>query len=66
LERVIARILQEQQRKVQEPTQNPQVIMSKCWNVIRVIVDRSEYMPHLAVDIEEMMKPLFIFLADPT
>jgi len=66
LDRIINRILLEQQRKIQDPSYNPQVIISKCWNIIRVVVDRSEYMPHHAVAIEQMMKPLFFFLADPT
>jgi hypothetical protein len=65
LDQVISRILQEQQKKNEDPSYNPQVIISKCWNIIRVIVDRSEYMTLHSVAIEEMMKPLFIFLAAP-
>ena len=65
LDQVINRILQEQQKKNEEPSYNPQVIISKCWNIIRVIVDRSEYMPLHSVAIEQMMKPLFILLAEP-
>jgi hypothetical protein len=42
------------------------VIINKCWNVIRVICERHEYMPLLKNEIEEMLKQLYVFMIDPT
>ena len=42
------------------------VIINKCWNVIRVICERQEYMPLLKNEIEEMLKQLYVFMIDPT
>lgn len=44
----------------------PGVIINKCWNVIRLICERSEYMPRFNNQIEEMLKQLYIFMIDPT
>lgn len=65
LDTVINRILQEHHTKAKNPEHNPQLIISKCWNIIRTIIDRNEYITLHFNTIELMMGPLFLFMADP-
>lgn len=41
------------------------LIINKCWNVIRLITELDTFMPAYAPAIEEQLKPLFEFMADP-
>lgn len=67
LSTVIQRILAEQQKSQKGAAENtPTVVINKCWNVIRLICDRHEYMPLLNHEIEEMLKQLYVFMIDPT
>lgn len=61
---MVQRIVSEQQKPRGED-KSPQIIQSKCWNVIRIVVDRHEYQSHQA-EIEILLTPLFMFLADPS
>jgi hypothetical protein len=42
------------------------LIINKCWNVIRLITELDTFMPTYASSIEEQLKPLFEFMADPS
>ena len=42
------------------------IIINKCWNVLRLISELNSFMPRYAPQFEELMKPLFEFMADPS
>lgn len=42
------------------------IIINKCWNVLRLICELDSFMPRYAQAIEDAMKPLFEFMIDPT
>lgn len=41
-------------------------LIGKCWNVIRTICERSEFVPLFNQQIEECLKQLYMFMVDPT
>lgn len=41
------------------------LVINKCWNVIRLITELDSFMPRYADQIEEALKPLFEFMVDP-
>jgi len=64
---VINRILAEQ-HKIQSNTEEKTpgtVVIGKCWNVIKMICERHEYMPEMHSMIEDMLKQLYVFMTDP-
>jgi hypothetical protein len=42
------------------------IVINKCWNVIRQIVEIPTFIPTLYNQIEEQLKPLFQFIIEPT
>jgi hypothetical protein len=42
------------------------IVINKCWNVLRVICESDSFMPRFAAQIENTMKPLFEYMADPS
>lgn len=42
------------------------LIINKCWNIIRLITELDTFMPTYATPIEEQLKPLFEFMTDPS
>jgi hypothetical protein len=42
------------------------LIINKCWNVIRMVSELDSFMPKYANPIEEQLKPLFEYIADPS
>lgn len=41
------------------------LIINKCWNVIRMVSEFDSFMPRYAMMLEEALKPLFEFIIDP-
>jgi hypothetical protein len=65
LSTLINRIMTEHQAKTSGDSTKQNVLISKCWNIIRTVVFRHEYQGHQA-QIEEILKPLYVFMVDPT
>ena len=66
LQTVINRVLAEHGKRAADPSLTlPGVVINKCWNVIRLICERSEYMKNFNSEIEEMLKQLYVFMIDP-
>jgi hypothetical protein len=42
------------------------LIVNKCWNVIRFISEVDCYVPQYIPQLEEKLKPLYNFMEDPT
>jgi hypothetical protein len=42
------------------------LIINKCWNVIRTVIEMESFVPQYQPQIEEALKPLFEFMVDPT
>jgi hypothetical protein len=42
------------------------LIINKCWNVIRMVSELDSFMPKYSSAIEEQLKPLFEFMTDPS
>ena len=40
--------------------------INKCWNVIRTVIELESFIPEFYPQIEEVLKPLFEFMIDPT
>ncbi len=52
-------------KQLANTTQKNNIIISKCWNIIRVIVDLEEFVPiHIDI-IEEQLQPLFEYMVEP-
>ena len=51
--------------KCHEKGEKNNLIINKCWNIIRLIVDLKEIITIYYSEIEEALKPLFEFIADP-
>lgn len=41
------------------------IVINKCWNVIRLITELDSFMPRYAEPLEEALKPLYEFMVDP-
>ncbi len=52
-------------KKCHEKGEKNNLIINKCWNVIRLVTELDSFMPRYASSIEEALKPLFEYLADP-
>lgn len=42
------------------------LIINKCWNVIRLVSEFDSFMPRYASELEHALKPLFEFIIDPS
>lgn len=63
-ESVVARVVHEQ--KDREGKSDPSsVTINKCMNIIRVIIEKKEYISVYAEQFEERLKPLYVFMAEP-
>ena len=58
------RILAELKRCHEKGERN-NIIINKCWNVLRMICELNTFMPVYASPLEECLKPLFEFMVDP-
>jgi hypothetical protein len=61
---LVVRILQEL-KLCHEKGEKNNIIINKCWNVIRMICELDSFMPTYSREIEETLKPLFEFMMDP-
>lgn len=52
-------------KKCHEKGEKNNIIINKCWNVIRMVSELDSFMPRYAGQIEESLKPLFEFLVNP-
>ncbi len=41
------------------------LVINKCWNVIRLVTELDSFMKPYASNLEEALKPLFEFMTDP-
>lgn len=64
VESLVVRILAELKRCHEKGERN-NIIINKCWNVLRMICELDTFMPVYASPIEECLKPLFEFMVDP-
>jgi hypothetical protein len=62
---LVQRILAEL-KACHEKGERNNIIIMKCWNVIRFITELDTFMPAYASPIEEQLKPLFEFMVDPS
>jgi hypothetical protein len=58
--------IQKELRLCHETGTRNNLIINKCWNIIRYISELDTIMPKYAASIEEQLKPLFEFMVDPT
>lgn len=61
---LVQRILVEL-KNCHEKGEKNNIIISKCWNVIRQIIELNSFIPIYYDQIEEQLKPLFEFITDP-
>ena len=67
MQTVIQRVFFEQksyEQKANDDRSKETFRINKCWNLIRLIIERPDYAVHLAT-FEEMLKPLFAFIQKP-
>jgi hypothetical protein len=62
---LVARILLEL-KKCHEKGERNNIIINKCWNVLRMICELGSFLPKYASAIEDSLKPLFEFMLDPS
>jgi hypothetical protein len=61
---VVARVIYEQNSR--EGKSDPSsVTIGKCMNIIRMLVEKKEYISAFAEQFEEKLKPLYIYMAEP-
>lgn len=41
------------------------IYINKCWNLLRLIAETDSFMPFYQQELEEILLPLFEFMADP-
>jgi hypothetical protein len=63
---VVLRVLQEQQNK--SPATNDQTNMriGKCMNILRMIVEKQEYISAFPQQLEEKLMPLYLYMGNPS
>lgn len=61
---LVSRILAEL-KNCHEKGERNNIIINKCWNVLRLICELDNFMPVFSSAIEETLKPLFEFMVDP-
>lgn len=64
-EAIVNRVLAEQASKEKGPDA-ANMRIGKCMNILRGIIDKQEYISAFADTFEEKLKPLYMFMADPT
>lgn len=62
---LVTRILNEL-KICHEKGERNNIVINKCWNVIRQIVEIPTFIPGLYAQIEEQLKPLFQFIIEPS
>lgn len=65
VESLVTRIVIEL-KSCHEKGEKNNIVINKCWNVLRVICESDSFMPRFAAQIENTMKPLFEYMADPS
>lgn len=58
------RVCQEQANKEKGPDA-ANVRIGKCMNVLRMVIEKQEYVLQFAQVLEEKLTPLYMFMADP-
>ena len=61
---LVQRILKEL-KSCHEKGEKNNIIINKCWNVIRLTTEMDAFMPIYSAQIEDALKPLFEFMLDP-
>lgn len=62
---LVQRILVEL-KSCHEKGERNNLIINKCWNVLRMICEMDSFMPQHSAPLEETLKPLFEFMVDPS
>ena len=62
---LVRRILSEL-KACHEKGEKNNIIINKCWNVIRMVCELDSFMPRYAMQIEDLLKPLYEYMSDPT
>lgn len=62
---IVQRILIEL-KSCHEKGEKNNLIINKCWNIIRQILELDAFIPYYYSQLEELLKPLFEFMVDPT
>jgi hypothetical protein len=61
---VVARVIYEQ--NLREGKSDPSsVTIGKCMNILRMLVEKKEYISAFAEQFEERLKPLYLYMAEP-
>lgn len=61
---LVDRVLAEQSHR-DRSSDSANIRIGKCMNVIRMIIEKQEYIKKFPEILEENLKPLYIFMADP-
>lgn len=64
-EAVVNRVLAEQANK-SSGVDSANVRIGKCMNILRMIIEKQEYITAFSDALEEKLKPIYLFMADPT
>ena len=62
---LVRRVCQEQTER-QQKSDPSSVIINKSMNILRMIIEKKEYISAFPEQLQEGLKPLFLFMADPT
>lgn len=62
-ESVVARVIYEQGKE--SKSEGSTVVIGKCMNIIRMLVEKKEYISVFADEFEQRLKPLYIYMAEP-
>ena len=65
LETLIGRIQAEIANADAQNAKNPTILISKCWNIIRVATENDQILLQYSGEIEERLKPLFEYVLTP-
>ena len=51
---------------MQDPSEGKhKIVIDKCWNIVRAAIEQSVYMNKYSVQIEDMLKPLYVMISEP-
>jgi hypothetical protein len=62
---LVSRVLSEVVR-VHAKGEKNSIYINKCWNLLRLIAETDSFMPYYSNELEEILKPLFEYMADPS
>jgi len=62
---LVARVLSEL-KACHEKGEKNNLVINKCWNVLRLILENDAFMPRYAAAFEKALQPLFEFMTDPS